>query len=101
MNSAAFLLRHARHVAGLSQHTLASRAGTTQASISRIEDGKASPRFDTLDRLLDACGFTIELAPLLGQGVDRTAMRELLRLSPAQRARLAVEEARNLERIGL
>ncbi|MCA1581631.1 MAG: helix-turn-helix domain-containing protein, partial [Acidobacteria bacterium] len=79
---------------------LSSRAGVTQASISRIEDGKTSPRLDTLDRLLEACGFTLELAPRLGQGVDRTAIRELLRLSPAERARIAVEEARNLERIG-
>ncbi len=94
------LLRHARKVAGLSQHTLSTRAGVTQASISRIEDGKTSPRFDTLDRLLEACGFSLDLAPRLGVGVDRTAMRELLRLTPAERARLAVEEARNLERIG-
>lgn len=94
------LLRHARQVAGLTQRALSGRAGVTQASISRIEDGKTSPRLDTLDRLLEACGFSLELAPRLGQGVDRTAIRELLRLSPAERARLAVEEARNLERIG-
>ncbi|MCA1610675.1 MAG: helix-turn-helix domain-containing protein [Thermoanaerobaculia bacterium] len=100
MNGSATFLRHARRVAGLTQHALSSRAGVTQASISRIEDGKTSPRLDTLDRLLEACGFTLELAPRLGQGVDRTAIRELLRLSPAERARIAVEEARNLERIG-
>ncbi len=100
MDTAPTLLRHARRVAGLSQQTLSKRAGVTQASISRIEDGKASPRLDTFERLLEACGFTLELAPRLGQGVDRTAMRDLLRLSPAERARLAVEEARNLEGIG-
>jgi transcriptional regulator with XRE-family HTH domain len=92
----ASLLRTARRRIGLSQRVLAERAGVTQAAISRIEDGKTSPRFDTLDRLLQACGFTVELAPRLGEGVDRTAIRELLRLSPAERARLAVEEARNL-----
>jgi len=99
--SAATLLRHARDVGNLSQRTLSERAGVTQASISRIEDGKSSPRFETLERLLEACGFSVELVPKSGQGVDRTAIRELLRLSPAERARLAVEEARNLERIGL
>jgi hypothetical protein len=31
-----------------------------------------------------------------GPSVDRSAIRELLKLTPAQRARLAVEEARNL-----
>lgn len=100
MSIAASLIRHARQVAGLTQHTLSARVGVTQASISRIEDGKTSPRLETLDRLLEACGFTLELAPRLGLGVDRTAIRELLRLSPAERARIAVEEARNLERIG-
>lgn len=100
MSPAAALVRQARKVAGLTQRTLSARAGVTQASISRIEEGKTSPRLDTLDRLLEACGFSLELAPRLGQGVDRTAMRELLRLTPAERARLAVEEARNLERIG-
>src|SRR3954471_14136461 len=99
--SAATLLHRARAVSNLSQRTLSERAGVTQASISRIEDGKTSPRFDTLERLLDACGFSLELVMKSGQGVDRTAIRELLRLSPAERARLAVEEARNLERVGL
>jgi len=92
------VLRTARRRAGLSQRVLAERAGVTQAAISRIEDGKTSPRFDTLERLLEACGFTLELAHWLGEGVDRTAIRELLRLSPAERARLAVQEAHNLER---
>ena len=94
------LLREARRRAGLTQLELGRRAGVTQASISRIEDSRVRPRFDTLDRLLEACGFTIELAPRLGEGVDRTAIRDLLRLTPAERARLAVEEARNLDRIG-
>jgi len=100
MSLAAQLLAQARRVAGLSQHTLSVRTVVTQASISRIEDGKTFPRVDTLERLLEACGFTVELAPLLGQGIDRTTMRDLLRLSPVERARIAVEEARNLERIG-
>jgi transcriptional regulator with XRE-family HTH domain len=97
---AASLLIHARRSAGLTQQKLAKRAGVTQASISRIEEGKVSPRFETLERLLDACGFALELVPRAGHGVDRTAIRELLRLTPAERARIAVEEARNLDRIG-
>ena len=100
MNASSSLVRRARRAAGLSQKALAERAGVTQASISRIEDGKISPRCDTLERLLEACGFTLELAPRLGEGIDRTAIRDLLRLSPAERARLAVAEARNLERVG-
>lgn len=98
--SAGDLVRTARSRANLTQLELGRRAGVTQAAISRIEDERVSPRFDTLARLLEACGFSVEIAPRLGEGIDRTAIRELLRLTPAERARLAVEEAHNLERIG-
>jgi len=36
--------------------------------------------------------------PRRGEGVDRTAIRELLRSTPTERARLAAREARSLER---
>lgn len=89
---------YARRKAGLSQRALAERAGITQATIARIEKGEIDPRSDTVVRLLRACGFELEAMPVSGIGVDRTAIRELLKLSPAQRVRLATQEARNLER---
>ncbi len=95
----ASLLRFGRAKAGLSQRQLGRRAGVTQASIARIEEGKTSPRLETLERLLAACGFELELVPKAGIGVDRTALRELLKLRPSERARLAVEEARNLAKV--
>lgn len=97
--SAGALLRYARRGAGLSQRELAKRSGVQQPGIARIESGRTVPRADTLQRLLRACGVRLELAPTAGQGVDRSAIRRLLSLSPAQRARLAVAEARNLERV--
>jgi len=93
------LLRYARDKARLSQRELSRRAGVSQTTISLIEDGKTSPRFSTLDRLLDICGFELEIVPRAGVGIDRTRMRELLRLAPAERARIAIEEARNLEKV--
>lgn len=57
------------------------------------------PRVDTLERLLHACGFDLDLQPLAGTGIDLTPIRALLRLSPAERARIAVEEARNVANI--
>jgi transcriptional regulator with XRE-family HTH domain len=39
------LLRERRRAHGLSQHELAIRAGTRQATISRIEDGLALASF--------------------------------------------------------
>ena len=93
------LLRYARRSAGLSQRELAHRAGVPQPAISRIESRRTVPRADTLERLLRACGVRLELVPVAGRGIDRSAIRRLLALSPAERARLAVREARNLAKV--
>lgn len=102
---AARVLRAARRRAGLSQRELARRAGVPQSAVARIENGTVVPRVDTLDRLLAGCGEALEASPRLGVGIDRTMIRELLRLTPGERARLAAEEARNvgllLERAGI
>lgn len=58
------LLRTARLRAGLSQRTLAERAGTSQSVIARIELGTTSPTWDTLARLLGAAGFELEARPV-------------------------------------
>lgn len=97
--NAARTLRHARRRAGLSQRELATRVGVPQPAVARIESGRVRPRVDTLDQLLRACGESLASVDLIGSGVDRTVMRELLKLSPAERARLAVEEARLLEAV--
>lgn len=86
------ILREARQAAGLTQRALARRAGLAQPALSRIERDHASPRFDTLDRLLRACGKGLELVERPGAGVDRTLIRDRLRLSPGERARLAARE---------
>jgi transcriptional regulator with XRE-family HTH domain len=89
----------ARRRAGLSQRALAEQVGVPQSVIARIERSGVVPRVDTLDRLLAGCGEALESRPRLGQGLDRTAIRQLLRLTPAERALLAVREARNLQRV--
>ena len=93
------LLRYARNARGFSQRELADRSGLPQPAVARIESGHTNPRIDTLKTLLRACGVRIDLAPLCGNEVDRTVIRRLLALSPEQRARLAVAEARNLEKV--
>ena len=95
---AAETLREARTAAGLSQRQLARRAGVAQPAIARIEQARVTPRIDTLDHLLSACGHTLEVTARRGQGVDRTIMRQLLKLSPRERLELAVTEATNLGR---
>jgi predicted transcriptional regulator len=96
---AARALRWARLTANLSQRALAKKSGIPQSTIARIEAGTIDPRVNTLSRLLHACGFDLEVEPLLGQGVDRSQIRERLALTPSERLRHATIEARELELI--
>jgi len=89
-------LRFYRLRAGLTQQELARRAGISQPALARIESGRVTPRIDTAARLLRECGMSLEPVPRAGVGVDRTAIRQLLALSPRERLRLASKEARNL-----
>ena len=96
MNTAT-TLRNARRAAGLSQRELARRADVAQPADARIEAGGVVPRVDTLEHLLRACGHTLKVTKRAGAGVDRSVIRELLKLTPRQRLDLAVSEARNLD----
>jgi predicted transcriptional regulator len=79
------MLRWARRRAGLTQRQLAERTGVPQSTIGRIEAGTTDPRLSTIRRLLRACGFDLEVEPVLGFGVDRSQIREHLALTPDQR----------------
>ena len=92
-------LREARRARGLTQRELADLSGIAQPMIARLERGVGSPRVDTLERLLAACGHSLEVRPRLGIGVDRTLFDLILSLSPAERLRRASSEARSLSRI--
>lgn len=94
--NAARMVRQARRRAGLSQRALAQMAGLPQPEIARIERGRVSPRLSTLERLLAPTGSTLELAPRIGVGVDRSLIREALARSPEERVRSAGAAARNL-----
>jgi uncharacterized protein len=96
--SAARILRYARRRAGLSQRALAVAAGIPQSTVARIELGRLSPRTDTLERLLIATGQSLASEPALGVGIDRSQMRERLRLTPGERLRLAAADAAGLSR---
>jgi transcriptional regulator with XRE-family HTH domain len=94
------MLRYARRSAGLSQAALAVAAGVPQSTVARIELGQLTPRLDTIERLLRATGNSVELTPVLGADEDRSLILDRLRMSPAERARLAIREARAVCRIG-
>jgi predicted transcriptional regulator len=106
MGMAARMLRHARRSAGLTQRALAASTGIPQETIARIEVGRSDPRVETLDRLLEGCGYGLEHLPRLGIGIDRTQIRERLAMTPSKRLVRAIEEDRlmlefrsNLKRI--
>jgi transcriptional regulator with XRE-family HTH domain len=92
-------LKYARRRAGLTQRGLAAAAGVPHSTVARIELGQLSPRTDTLVRLLGATGHALEIFPSAGLGVDRGQIRELLRLTPGQRARLATADAAALSTV--
>jgi transcriptional regulator with XRE-family HTH domain len=81
------LLRQTRERHGLSQRRLARRAGTTQAVISRIERGLASPSTDTVQRLLAAMGWELDMRVRRSrwQDHDPAALREFGARDPQRR----------------
>ncbi|MEY2515319.1 MAG: Helix-turn-helix domain [bacterium] len=79
-------LRSARRRHGVSQRSLARRAGTTQAAISRIESGSESPSFERFTQLLLVLGErpVLQTAPL-EHDLDAAALAHGRRLTPEQR----------------
>jgi len=76
---AAATLRRARRRSGLSLRALAARAGTSHSTLAAYEQGRKVPTVETLDRIVRAAGYVLEVAltPAVG-GADRTARgREL------------------------
>ncbi len=54
----------ARKKANMTQEELAKKTGLKQSAIARFESGKQSPNTDTLFRILEAVGCTLEIVPL-------------------------------------
>src|SRR5919108_733121 len=69
----------ARLRAGLTQHALAARAGTSQATISAYESGRKRPSLETLERVLAATGARLEVVTDGRRRVRTPSRRELAR----------------------
>jgi len=54
----------AREKSGLSQRELARLSGVKQPAIARMESMRATPQIDTLLKVLNPLGYTIEIVPL-------------------------------------
>ena len=57
------MIAEARRRAELSQEELADRAGTSRTAVCAYEAGAKDPRAETVERLLNAAGFRLELVP--------------------------------------
>jgi transcriptional regulator with XRE-family HTH domain len=93
------LVRGTRTRNGLDQRTLARRAGTTQAQVSRIERGETSPGIDTLARLFAAMGERLELDTAPGPRANQTTAdlaRDAQELTPGEGLAQAIELSRFL-----
>jgi uncharacterized protein len=89
------LIRELRGQSGLSQQSLARRAGTTQAAVSRIERGLTTPTWDTVRALLLAMGYEPELAGRRLRGRwDPAHLADVRARTPAERLQLAISSNR-------
>jgi transcriptional regulator with XRE-family HTH domain len=70
------MVRRVRLHSGLSQRELAERVGLSASTIAAYETGRATPRVDTLDRILAAAGFTATIT-LTRRAGDAERGREL------------------------
>lgn len=95
MTTPGSLVRQQREKVGLSQRSLARRAGTTQAAVSRIERGLTAPTWETVRALLLALGCEPELrANRLSGRWDPIHLAALRERSPAERLELAISANR-------
>ncbi|TFG73231.1 MAG: XRE family transcriptional regulator [Solirubrobacterales bacterium] len=89
------IIRQARLQQGVSQRSLARRAGTTQAAVSLIERGLTSPRWETLRALLLALGYEPGVdTRRLEARADPRHLAALRERQPAERMALAISANR-------
>ena len=88
MASPSAILREMRRAAALSQRALAERAETSQPAIARYEREAATPSWETLERLAEACGRHLRLSAEIPPDPDDVALaKQFMELTPQQRLR--------------
>lgn len=101
MNRPAELIKKARLAAGLTQAELARKAGTSQPSVAAYESGAKAPNVATLNRLLQAAGVQIEIAPLRHKSSRAKPLRQLLQERRDEVLRIAsMHDATNVRVFG-
>ena len=93
------LVREARKRARLTQRELAERAGTTQSAIARLENGRTSPTFENVIRLLRLCGMDLDIMLVERDDSDWMQAQQLLKLTPGERLSQGVRLAQASDEI--
>lgn len=92
---AATLIREARSRSGLGLRELARRAGTSHGTLSRYERGEVTPRTDTLERIVAACGYEMHVRLAPPDQSHQRLEQTLANMSPSER----LASLRNLDRL--
>lgn len=95
------IIHEARLRAGVSQASLARRAGTSQAAVSRIERGLERPSPERIEALLASLGLRmrIELEPIAEHDADRGQLLMEGERSPGSRLRGGMSNAQFVDRL--
>ncbi len=70
------LIKSIREQLGMSQRTLAKRAGVPQSTVSRIEHGQKDATLSTLHKILGAIFCDLVIAPLLQDSIDSVRKKQ-------------------------
>lgn len=79
--------REIRRRSGMSQRTLAAKAGVTPATIARIEKGRMEPTFELLQRIARGAGMSADVSLSSLDPDEEKAKRQARMLSDEERLR--------------
>jgi transcriptional regulator with XRE-family HTH domain len=88
------VVKMVRHRAGLTQAEVASRCGTTQSAIARIERGGSEPSMTRVESIARACGFDVNVSITPIDTNEEETFRRNLLLSPEERMQRVVNAGR-------
>jgi transcriptional regulator with XRE-family HTH domain len=91
--TSAVIIRNARKRASLTQTELAERLGKSQSEIGRWERGEVQPSFETLQRVVAACGLELVTHTYNADDSYDAQIERMLRHTPTERMRRSVDRA--------
>jgi transcriptional regulator with XRE-family HTH domain len=97
--TSATIIRNARRRAGLTQVQLAGRMGKSQPEIGRWERGEVQPSFETLQRIVAACGLELVAQTYNADDSYDAHISDMLRLSPRERVEESARQAEAFRRL--